>query len=107
MAPRADVFVHSSRWEGFGLVLLEAMLSELPIVATRVSAVPEIVDDDRHGAPRSPGRRPSIRGRGDRSAGRRYAQSAMGRAGLDRARREFSVARMADRTLGVYRKALA
>src|SRR6202043_2015746 len=46
---RADVFAHTSRWEGFGIVLLEAMLAGLPVVATRVSAVPEIVDDGRTG----------------------------------------------------------
>ena len=104
---RADVFVHSSRWEGFGLVLLEAMLSELPIVATRVSAVPEIVDDDRTGVLVPPGDdrafAEAVTGLLDDDTRR----AAMGRAGLDRARREFSVARMTDRTLGVYRKALA
>ena len=46
---RADVFAHTSRWEGFGIVLLEAMLAGLPIVATRVSAVPEIVADGETG----------------------------------------------------------
>ena len=47
---RADVFVHTSRWEGFGIVLLEAMLASLPVVATRVSAVPEVVVDGETGA---------------------------------------------------------
>jgi FkbM family methyltransferase len=42
----ADVFVHTARWEGFGLVLLEAMRSWLPIVATRVGAIPEVLGED-------------------------------------------------------------
>ena len=46
---RADVFVHTSRWEGFGIVLLEAMLASLPVVATSVSAVPEVVADGKTG----------------------------------------------------------
>ena len=29
LAPRADVFVHPARWEGFGLALLEAMLARV------------------------------------------------------------------------------
>ena len=52
---RADVFVHTSRWEGFGIVLLEAMLAGLPVVATRVSAVPEVVADGETGFLVEPG----------------------------------------------------
>jgi glycosyltransferase involved in cell wall biosynthesis len=41
----SDAFVHTARWEGFGLVLLEAMRAGLPVVATRVGAIPEVVQD--------------------------------------------------------------
>lgn len=44
-----DIFVHPSRWEGFGLVFLEAMAAKLPIIATNVSAIPEIVEDKTTG----------------------------------------------------------
>jgi len=41
-----STFVLSSNYEGFGLVLLEAMNYEVPIVATKVSAIPEVIGFD-------------------------------------------------------------
>jgi glycosyltransferase involved in cell wall biosynthesis len=40
----ADIFCHVSESEGFGLPILEAMASRLPVVAKNVSAMPEVVD---------------------------------------------------------------
>jgi len=42
----SDVFVLSSIYEGFGLVLLEALDWELTVVASRTSAIPEVLGED-------------------------------------------------------------
>jgi len=100
---RADVLVHPARWEGFGLALLEAMLASLPVVATSVSSVPEIVADGETGLLVPP----------DDAAALAAAVSRVlddpgdyGDRGRARARAEFGVTRMTDRTLAVYETAL-
>jgi glycosyltransferase involved in cell wall biosynthesis len=102
---RADVLAHTPRWEGFGMVLLEAMLSTLPVVATRVSAIPEIVVDGTTGDLVDPGDDAAVARRilalvddGDK-------RRAYGMAGFRRAREHFSVARMTADTVAVYREA--
>ena len=50
-----DVFVLTSLWEGLGLVLLEAMAAARPVVASAVSAIPEIVLDGQTGRLFAPG----------------------------------------------------
>jgi glycosyltransferase involved in cell wall biosynthesis len=40
-----DVFILTSDYEGFGLVLLEAMSHEIPVVARRISAIPEVMGE--------------------------------------------------------------
>jgi glycosyltransferase involved in cell wall biosynthesis len=41
----ADVFVFPSRYEGFGLPVLEAMSYGVPVVTTNVTALPEVAGD--------------------------------------------------------------
>ncbi|HQZ95862.1 MAG TPA: glycosyltransferase family 4 protein [Pyrinomonadaceae bacterium] len=44
-----DVNVLSSHGEGFGLVLLEAMARKIPVVATNVGGIPEIIEHGMNG----------------------------------------------------------
>ncbi len=41
----AALFVYPSRYEGFGLPVLEAMATGLPVIAARASSIPEVAGD--------------------------------------------------------------
>jgi N-acetyl-alpha-D-glucosaminyl L-malate synthase BshA len=51
---RADVFLLPSATESFGLAALEAMACEVPVVASRVGGLPEVIDDGVTGFLRAP-----------------------------------------------------
>lgn len=95
---RASVYVQPSRWEGFGLGVLEAMVCGLPVVATNVSSLPELVADGETGILVPPDDPAAL------AAAIEHAldDPALGPAGRERALREFSVGRMADRTAKLY-----
>jgi glycosyltransferase involved in cell wall biosynthesis len=99
---RAELLVHPARWEGFGIALLEAMLAGKPIVATRISAAPEIVDDGVTGLLVPPEDPAALAAAVNEFLADPLRAAAYGRSGLVRARAEFSVAGMAERTAGVY-----
>lgn len=44
-----DVAMLLSRWEGFGLAVVEYMAAEKNVVATKIDAIPTLVDDDIDG----------------------------------------------------------
>jgi glycosyltransferase involved in cell wall biosynthesis len=44
-----DIFVLPSVKEGFPWTILESMAAEIPIIATRVGAIPEILEDKKNG----------------------------------------------------------
>jgi glycosyltransferase involved in cell wall biosynthesis len=88
----ADVVVIPSRWEGFGLVALEAMRGGCAVVASAVGGLREIVIDGETGylvPPDHPERLMRVLSRHDRETWR-----AMGRAGRARYEAMFTAQRM-------------
>lgn len=99
LMPALDVLAVPSRWEGFGLVTLEAMGCALPIVASRASALPEIVVDGETGLlvpTEDPGALAEALLTLLVNPGR---AKTMGSAGYVRLRQVFSVERMVTTTL--------
>jgi glycosyltransferase involved in cell wall biosynthesis len=95
---RSTAYVQPARWEGFGLGVLEAMHAELPVVASHVSSLPELVVDGVTGY-LVPVDDPAAL---SDALARALERPELGAAGRVRAIREFSVARMADRHAALY-----
>jgi glycosyltransferase involved in cell wall biosynthesis len=55
MLPAADCYIQSSVSEGIPVALMEAMACELPVVATRITGIPELVLDGKTGLLVPPG----------------------------------------------------
>lgn len=45
----ADVFVHVPLWEGLGVAVIEALAASLPVVASRVGGIPELIEHEQSG----------------------------------------------------------
>ena len=100
----SDIFVLSSFWEGLPYTIIEAMMAGLPVVATRVGGVPELVEDGVTGflvPPKDPGAlAEALRKLVEDPELRRK----MGEAGRKKALKEFTLDRMLRETERVYEK---
>jgi glycosyltransferase involved in cell wall biosynthesis len=102
-----DIFALTSLWEGFGLVFAEAMAAGKPVVATQVSAIPEVVVDGETGLLVPPGDPAAAAAALIRLCEDPAERRRLGRNGYQRVRQRFTADRMVDETVAVYREALA
>jgi glycosyltransferase involved in cell wall biosynthesis len=98
-----DVLLAPSRWEGFGLVFLEAMALGVPVISTRVSAIPEVIADGETGWLVPPDDPAAIAGALRAALADPDERCRRGEAGRARLESQFTVDAMVERTLAVYR----
>jgi glycosyltransferase involved in cell wall biosynthesis len=103
----ADIYAMPSFMEPFGLVYLEAMAMELPVVALDNGGTPEVVEHKVTGLLSSPGDVEGFAANVSlllRSPGLR---AEMGRRGRRRVESDFTIARLADDIASIYRLILS
>lgn len=98
-----DVLALTSSYEGLGLVLLEAMSAGKPTIATRISAIPEVVNDGVTGLLFDVGDSNGLAAR-LKTLECSDLRRSMGEAGKQRVSTQFTLARMAEQTSDIYRK---
>jgi glycosyltransferase involved in cell wall biosynthesis len=96
------LMVLPSLWEGFGLVLLEAMAAGRPVVASRVGPIPEVVVDGETGLLVPPGDSAALGAALIELLEHPRLAAAMGQAGRDRVRTVFGLDQMVEQTAGLY-----
>ena len=109
----ATVFVCPSIYEPFGLVILEAMACETPVVASRVGGIPEIVVEGETGYlvnfnPADPDAFTSaLAGRLEKLLGDATLAARMGKAGRQRVLQHFGWRAIASQTVQLYDRLLS
>lgn len=104
---RAHFYVLPSHNEGLPMSLLEAMASGLPVIATRVGGIPELVRDGRDGLLVDAGDTPALSGALVRMAEEAAWRSAAGTAGRERVVASYSAEAVLPRLDAAYAAAMA
>lgn len=101
-----DLFALPSGTEGLSMAILEAMSAGLPVVATRVGGVSEVVEHGETGLLCPFGDERALADAIASLAADRGLRASMGERGRRRHRERFGVRQMVDRTLATYRAAI-
>jgi glycosyltransferase involved in cell wall biosynthesis len=101
-----DVFALTSRSEGMPLVILEAWAAGVPVVASRVGGLPELISDGNNGLLFSPGDDLALSAALESLLSQPECLRRMGEEGRHVVQSQFDVSRMADRYASRYQELL-
>jgi glycosyltransferase involved in cell wall biosynthesis len=100
------VVLPSVCYEGFPMILPEAMLHGKPVIASRIGGIPEIVDDGVTGLLFEPGNAEDLAEKIRYLWDRPELCRRMGQAGREKVLREYTPQRYYERLMAVYEKAI-
>lgn len=106
LLPALDVAVVPSLREGLGLAALEAMDAGLPVIASRVDGLPEVVEEDRTGLLVRPGHAGDLAAAIVRVLSLQDRGRSLGLRGRQAVEARFRAATMARRVRSIYEEAL-
>lgn len=102
LIPCLDILVHPALMEGLGVSLLEAAAAGVPVIASRVGGIPEVVQPGRTGELIEPGDSVALRAHLLRLLADADLRQAYGTAGRAWVVQHFSIERMVQGNAAVY-----
>lgn len=101
-----DMFVLPSLKEGLPYTIMEASSADLPVVATAIGGIPDIVGNQKSGILVPPGDAVRLANAVKTLMLKTDARTKMGRAGSEKIAKQFSLSRMIRETDNAYRQCL-
>src|SRR5659263_71904 len=101
-----DIFVAPSIYESFGLIFLEAMAWEKPVIGCNVGGIPEIVEDGKDGILIQPDDENALSRAIVKLLTDEELRIRMGENGRKKVEDKFTTIKMAERTYNIYKNIL-
>lgn len=101
-----DIFVLPSLKEGLPMVLLEAMAAKKPVIATKVGAIPKVIEDKKEGILTSPDSVEELKDAITYLLKNKEFSEKLSKNAYDKVSREFSSKIMCERYLEIYKEVI-
>lgn len=101
-----DVFVLASRWEGFGISLIEAMACGVPVIGSNVDGISEIIEDGVNGLLFEPNNIDSLCEKLESIYNDNSLRDTLSKNGVETVRKNYSIDVYCNKLENFYRKYL-